>query len=233
MISMIYVVLTHRQQKKIQLTLSFFKKIHLCSFAYLRQASLTYRDPRIINLKDYKRFQNYVFWKELLSDFLNNLEKNEEWFSVFLHICKKILDLAPCKQKHAHGNYLTLSKELIKRTTLKNKFLKDRNGYDKRIFTVCFLLENRKLNCSNFHEKKTFFFMITKLFWQIIKPFLSDKIIKQETDFKWKGGNPWNWYLIQWKFWIPSFPVLKVILKLQHVLMLFQITLTILSLNRL
>ena len=32
--------------------------------------------------------------------------------------------------------------------------------------------------------------MITKLFWQIIKPFLSDKIIKQETDFKLKGGNP-------------------------------------------
>ena len=40
---------------------------------------------------------------------------------------------------------------------LKNKFLKDRNGYDKKIFTVCFLLENRKLNCSNFHEKKRFF----------------------------------------------------------------------------
>ena len=117
----------------------------------------------------------------------HNLEKNEEGFSVFLDICKKILDLAPCKQKHAHGNYLTLSKELIKRTMLKNKFLKDRNGYDKKIFTVCFLLENRKLNCSNFHEKTL---QITKLFWQIIKPFLSDKIIKQETDFKLKGGNP-------------------------------------------
>ena len=47
--------------KKIQLALSFFKRIHLCSFAYLRQASLTYRDPRIINHKDYKQFQNYVF----------------------------------------------------------------------------------------------------------------------------------------------------------------------------
>ena len=83
----------------------------------------------------------------------HNLEKNEEGFSIFLDICKKILDLAPCNQKHAHGNYLTLSKELIKRIILKNKFLKDRNGYDKRIFTMCFLLENRKLNYSNFHEK--------------------------------------------------------------------------------
>ena len=86
----------------------------------------------------------------------HNLEKNEEGFSVFLDICKKILNLAPCKQKHAHGNYLTLSKELIKRTMLKNKLLKGRNGFDKRIFTVCFLLENRKLNCSNFHEKKRY-----------------------------------------------------------------------------
>ena len=41
----------------------------------------------------------------------------------------------------------------MKRAMFKNNFLKDRNGYDKRIFIACFLLENRKLDYSNFHEK--------------------------------------------------------------------------------
>ena len=71
-----------------------------------------------------------MFREELLSDFLNvNIDENEERFS----ICRKIPNYyAPCKEKCARGNHLpfinkTLSKEIMKRTRLRHKFLKDRN----------------------------------------------------------------------------------------------------------
>ena len=76
-----------------------------------------------------------MFREELLSELLNvNIDENEEGFSNFLDICKKILNYhAPCKQKHTRGNHLpfikkTLSKEIIKTIRLRNGFLKNRHG---------------------------------------------------------------------------------------------------------
>ena len=96
----------------------------------IMKASFQRLQPRIINYRDNKRFQNDMFREELLSDFLNvNIDENEERFS----ICRKIPNYyAPCKEKCARGNHLpfinkTLSKEIMKRTRLRHKFLKDRN----------------------------------------------------------------------------------------------------------
>ena len=83
-----------------------------------------------------------MFKDELLSELLNvSTGENEEGFSNFLDICKKNVNYhAPCKQKYARGNHLpfmnkTLSKEIMKRTRLRNKFLKNRNDYNKREFS--------------------------------------------------------------------------------------------------
>ena len=48
---------------------------------------------RIINCRDYKHFQNDVYRKEFLSQLLIvTIDENEEGFSNFLDICKKILN---------------------------------------------------------------------------------------------------------------------------------------------
>ena len=47
--------------------------------------------PRIIKYRDYRRFQNDVFREELHSELLDvDIGENEEDFSNFLDICKKM-----------------------------------------------------------------------------------------------------------------------------------------------
>ena len=81
----------------------------------IMEASFQRLQPRIINYRDFKRSQNNVFREELLSELLNvNIDENEEGFSNFLDICKKILNYhAPCKQKHTRGNHLPFIKKLF------------------------------------------------------------------------------------------------------------------------
>ena len=108
----------------------------------IMKASFQRLQSRIINYRDYRRFQNDAFREELLSEFLNlNIGENEEGFSNFLEISKKNVNYhAPCKQQNARGNHLplinkTLSKETMNRTRLRNKFLKNRNNYNKKVFS--------------------------------------------------------------------------------------------------
>ena len=117
-----------------------------------------------------------------------NIDENDG-FSNFLDIRKKILNYhVPCKQKYARGNQLpfinkTFSKEIVKRTRLRNRFLKDRNDYNKREFSkqrnycVSLVRKSKKLYYSNLDEKKV---TDNKTFWKTIKPFLSDKIASRE-----------------------------------------------------
>ena len=154
------------------------------------KASFQRLQPRIINYMDYIRFQNNVFREELLSELLNvNIEENEEDFSNFLDICKKNINYhAPCKQKYARGNLLpfinkTVSKQIMKITRFRIKFLKTRIDYNKREFSkqknycVTLVRESKKLYYSNLDEKKV---TDNKTFWQTIEPLLSDKIVSGE-----------------------------------------------------
>ena len=64
--------------------------------------------------------------------------KMKKVFQFFFDICKKIRNYyGPCKQKYARGNHLPfrnkiISKRIMKRTRLRNKFLKDRNVCNER-----------------------------------------------------------------------------------------------------
>ena len=78
----------------------------------------------------------------------------------------------------------------MKRTRLRNKFLKNRNDYNKREFSkqrnyyVSLFTKSEKLYYSNLDEKKV---TGTKTFWKTIKPFLSDKTVSKEKVMKMKA----------------------------------------------
>ena len=77
----------------------------------------------------------------------------------------------------------TLSKEIMKRTRLRNKFFKNRNDYNKKEFSkqrnycVSLVRKSKKLYFSNLDEKKV---ADNKTFWKTIKRFLSNKIVSRE-----------------------------------------------------
>ena len=144
--------------------------------------------PRVVNYRDYKYFENCRFRADLLSELSKaNTEENEEGLSDFLILstCKRILDLhAPRKQKYARGNHMpfikrALSKEIMTRTRLRNNFLKDRSEENKRKYSkqrnycVSLLRKSKSKYFGNLHEKKI---SDNETFWKTIKLFLSDKI---------------------------------------------------------
>ena len=98
--------------------------------------------PRVVNYRVYKNFENDKFRTDILSEFgKSNIEENKNEFNNLLNACKKILDInAPRKQKYARGNHMpfmskALSKEVMTRTRLRNKFLKDRSEENKKKYS--------------------------------------------------------------------------------------------------
>ena len=77
----------------------------------------------------------------------------------------------------------TLSKEIMKRTKLRHKCLKERTDESKKRYTLqrnyCVsLLEKTKKNYyDSLNEKDV---SDNKTFWKTVKPFLSDKIVSKE-----------------------------------------------------
>ena len=132
------------------------------------KAIFTKLQPRAVNYRDYKYFENCRFRAELLSELSKtNIEENEEGLNDFLNTGKRILDLhAPRKQKCARGNYLpfinrAVSKEVMTRTRLWNNFLKDRSEENKRKYSkqhnycVSLLRKSKSEHFGNLNEKKS------------------------------------------------------------------------------
>ena len=97
-------------------------------------------------------------------------------------------ELAPQKNKYSGGNNMlfinkTIKKAFMKRSCLRNIYLKNRSGYDKREYNkqrnYCVsLLRKTKTNYYvNLNEKDL---TDNKQFWQTVKPLLSDKIKSSE-----------------------------------------------------
>ena len=85
-------------------------------------------NPRFKNYMDYKHFNNEMFRDDLLSEKSNSYLEFDNSFDEFFKMCRSTLDQhAPRTQKYARGNHMpfmnnTLSKEIMKRTKLRNKF---------------------------------------------------------------------------------------------------------------
>ena len=102
----------------------------------------------------------------------------------FCIVCTEVLNqYAPCKKKYDHGNNKqfmnkALSKAIMQRTKLRNKFLEDpsaANGssYNKqRNCCVSLIQKEKKKYFANLNKKD---FLDKKFFLQTIKPFLSEK----------------------------------------------------------
>ena len=71
-----------------------------------------------------------------------NIEENENGLKNLLNACIRILDIhAPRKQKYARGNHMpvmnkAMSKEIMRRTRLRNKFLKDTSEESKNTYST-------------------------------------------------------------------------------------------------
>ena len=88
-------------------------------------------ETRVINYRDYKSFSNEGFRESLLENLKGKLSGNsDQSFSNFVNTCNTVLDKQlPKKKKYVRGNQSpfmnkTLSKAIMLRTKLRNKFLK-------------------------------------------------------------------------------------------------------------
>ena len=122
--------------------------------------------PRIINYRSYKHFSNNTFRKDLI-DKLSN-EKfviNDDGLKRFCELSVNVLNKdAPRKKKYASGNQMPfftkeLSKEIMTRFRLRNKYLKNRNEENRAIYVkqrnscVSLLRKSKKKYFENLDER--------------------------------------------------------------------------------
>ena len=113
---------------------------HLMMLTVIKKSFKKFQ-PRIINYSSYKGFSNDTFRKDLI-DKLSN-EKfviNDDGLKRFCELSVSILNKhAPRKKSYARGNHMPfftkeLSKEIMTRSRLRNKYLKNRNEENRAIF---------------------------------------------------------------------------------------------------
>ena len=140
--------------------------------------------PRIIKYRDYKNFESKAFnnkLQESLKDFDMNNSSFNELKTIFMELLNKA---APLKTKYLRANYSKfmtkeLSKAIIRRTKLRNQFLKKRTSeaklkYNKQRKLCVSMLRKTKRN----HYKNLDLNDINdnKKFWTTVKPLFCNKI---------------------------------------------------------
>ena len=139
--------------------------------------------PICIKYRDYNKFNRHLFHSEL-SQNLNTIDTNcssyESFEATFMEQLNKH---APMKEKYVRANnapYMNknLSKAIMNRTRLKNKYLRDRNEVNRSKY-------NRQRNyCVNLfkREKRKYYTNLdpkliidNKKFWKTVKPLFSEK----------------------------------------------------------
>ena len=140
--------------------------------------------PKMVNYKDYQNFQNNEFRAELDNEMskhdLGNMEY-QRFLNIFIDILNKH---APMKQKYLianQGRFMTkhLHKVIMKRSRLRNKFLRDRTDtsrdeYKKQSNLCVSLLKKAKKD--HFANVDTKSVTDNKKFWQTVKPLFSNKV---------------------------------------------------------
>ena len=134
---------------------------------------------KVVYYRDYKKFSNDLFRNDILqAQALTDTKEN-----VQTNIVNIFNEHAQLKKRYDRANQAPfmnkkLSKEIMTRSRLKNKFLKtkvdaNRKAYDKqRNSCVSFFCREKK---SFFNNRDTKKIVDNKRFWQTVKPFFSDK----------------------------------------------------------
>ena len=114
---------------------------------------------------------------------------NDDGLRRFCGLSVNILNKhAPYNKSIARGNQMPLftkelSKEIMTRSRLRNKYLKNRNEENRAIYVkqrnycVSLLRKSKKKYYENLDERNL---MDNKLFWKTIKPSFSDKIVTRD-----------------------------------------------------
>ena len=143
--------------------------------------------PTIIHYRKFKDFNNDSFIKDLQTLLTKSFNEEAIPFQALRESVNVTLEKhAPTKKRYARANqapYMNkkLSKEIMKRSRLRNKFLNtrsdlDRKAYNKqRNYVVSLLRKEKKQFYSNLN---TNILAENRTFWKTVKPFLTDKTNK-------------------------------------------------------
>ena len=143
-------------------------------------------EPRVINYRYYKSFSNEEFRESLLENIKGKLSPNSDKSnSNFINTCNTVLDKQlPKKKNYVRGNQSpfmnkTLSKAIMLRTKLRNKFPKNKSNENKKKYVkqrnhcVSVLRKKKRGYYSNLDGKNI---CDNKTFLKTFKPMLSKKI---------------------------------------------------------
>ena len=139
--------------------------------------------PTIRSYRDYKNFDQYLFRNELLKE-LYNVHRGKVDYDTFEEIFVRLLNMyAPIKQRYIRANNSpfmnkTLSKAVMTRSRLRNKFLKNPTPENKASYT-----KFRNYCTGLFRKEKRSYYnnldikLITdnKQFWKTVGPLFSEK----------------------------------------------------------
>ena len=165
---------------------------HLMTLTVMRK-SFKKLKARVINYRSYKHFSNEVFRESLLGKLSQQTFVNNGYgFEKFCDITLKTLDkYVPRKTKHGRGNQMpfipkNLSKNIMKRSRLRNKYLKNNNEENRKLYAkqrnycVSLLRKTKKTYYENLDERNV---SDNKLFWKTVKPPLSEKFNARKDKF--------------------------------------------------
>ena len=132
--------------------------------------------PKIRHYRDYSNYDNNMFRVSLFKE-LSKLNIEAIDLIKSITFCIDTLNFhAPSKKKYIRGNHLPFtnkerSKEIMRRTRLRNNFLRNRSDENKRKYSkqrnycVSLLRKTKKNYCNNLNEKKI---RDNKNFWKTV-----------------------------------------------------------------
>ena len=161
------------------------------------KTSLPKQTPNIIRYRDYKHFSLIQFRNELFAN-LNNMNEKDTNYERFESIFVELINQhAPMKIKYVRANNAPfmnklLSKAVMTRTRLRNRFLKhpseiNRKNYKKyRNFCVRLFKKEKKMFYNKLNTRDI---TDNKKFWKTVKPLFSEKYSSRNKITLLEGNN--------------------------------------------
>ena len=160
---------------------------HLLTVTVLK-TTFKKKPARMIKYRDYKNYSQFKFKNDLcekLTEVDLNMISNDDFNTILMNL---VNTHAPLKTKYLRGNdqpfmNKKLRKEHMKRTMLKNRYLKDKSDFNfmafkkQRNYCVKLLRDAKKVH---FESLKPSDVNDNKRFWQTVKPLFSDKVISSD-----------------------------------------------------